>query len=295
MGGDPLVLGTAGHVDHGKTSLVRALTGRDTDRLAAEVERGMSIELGFAPLDLPSGRRVSLIDVPGHERFVRHMVAGSTGVDGYLLCVAADDGVMPQTREHLAVLDLLGVREGVVAITRSDLADPADATAQLRALLGPSPEIVAVCAPSGGGIDGLRDALERLVAGLPARRTGGRPRLFVDRAFTVRGTGTVVTGTLWGGGAISRGDLVRVLPGDRSARVRGVEVHDAPAESAAGGSPWPWPASPASRRPAGRASSPRETAGRAPSAWSRGCAGSTPRPRRRGAAGACASSSARPR
>ena len=234
MGGDPLVLGTAGHVDHGKTSLVRALTGRDTDRLAAEVERGMSIELGFAPLDLPSGRRVSLIDVPGHERFVRHMVAGSTGVNGYLLCLAADDGVMPQTREHMAVLDLLGVREGVVAITRSDLADPAPATAQARALLGPGPEIVPVCAPSGAGVADLRGALERLVAGLAPRRAAGRPRLFVDRAFTVRGTGTVVTGTLWGG-SIGRGDRVRVVPGDRAGRVRGVQVHDEPAERAAGG------------------------------------------------------------
>ena len=234
MGGDPLVLGTAGHVDHGKTSLVRALTGRDTDRLAAEVERGMSIELGFAPLDLPSGRRVSLIDVPGHERFVRHMVAGSTGVDGYLLCLAADDGVMPQTREHMAVLDLLGVREGVVAMTRCDLADPAPATAQARALLGPGIEIVPVCAPSGDGVADLRDALERLVAGLAPRRAGGRPRLFVDRAFTVRGTGTVVTGTLWGG-PIGRGDRVRVVPGGRAGRVRGVEVHDEPAERAAGG------------------------------------------------------------
>src|SRR5207248_3080439 len=119
----PLVLGTAGHVDHGKTALVLALTGRDTDRLAAEKARGISIELGFAPLRLPSGREVSLVDAPGHERFVRHMVAGATGVDGYLLCVAADDGVMPQTREHMAVLRLLGVRDGVVALTKADLAD----------------------------------------------------------------------------------------------------------------------------------------------------------------------------
>src|SRR5512132_757182 len=129
----PLTVGTAGHVDHGKTTLVRALTGRDTDRLPEERARGISIDLGYAPLALPSGRRLSLVDVPGHERFVRHMVAGATGVDGYLLCVAADDGVMPQTREHLAVLGLLGVRSGVVAVTRADLADPAPASAQVAA------------------------------------------------------------------------------------------------------------------------------------------------------------------
>jgi selenocysteine-specific elongation factor len=234
MGAEPLVLGTAGHVDHGKTSLVRALTGHDTDRLAAEKARGMSIELGFAPLDLPSGRRVSLVDVPGHERFVRHMVAGTTGVDGYLLCVAADDGVMPQTREHLAVLDLLGVDAGVVAVTRADLADPAAAAAQARALVGPATEIVPVCAPSGAGVDDLRAALDRLASRLTPRRAGGRPRLFVDRAFSVEGAGTVVTGTLWGG-AIARGDRVTVHPGGARARVRSIEVHDAPVDEAIGG------------------------------------------------------------
>ena len=279
-------------MDHGKTSLVRALTGRDTDRLAAEVDRGMSIELGFAPLDLPSGRRVSLIDVPGHERFVRHMVAGSTGVNGYLLCLAADDGVMPQTREHMAVLDLLGVREGVVAVTRSDLADPAPAMAQARALLGPGIEVVPVCAPSGDGIADLRDALERLVAGLAPRRAGGRPRLFVDRSFTVRGTGTVVTGTLWGG-PIARGDRVRVVPGGQAARVRGLEVHDEPAERATGGAwPSPWPASPATRRPGGRASCSRTARGSPRPVSSPACAGSTRPPPRRGAPAACACSSA---
>jgi selenocysteine-specific elongation factor len=231
---EPLVLGTAGHVDHGKTALVLALTGRDTDRLAAEKARGISIELGFAPLTLPSGRHVSLVDVPGHERFVRHMVAGTTGVDGYLLCVAADDGVMPQTREHLAVLGLLGVDAGVVAVTRSDLADPARATAAARALVGPDAEIVPVCAPSGEGVDDLRAALDRLAAGLRPRRAVGRPRLFVDRSFSAPGAGTVVTGTLWGSG-LARGDRVTVHPGGAEARVRGIEVHDAPVEEARGG------------------------------------------------------------
>ena len=231
---EPLVLGTAGHVDHGKTALVLALTGRDTDRLEAEKARGISIELGFAPLALPSGRRLSLVDVPGHERFVRHMVAGATGVDGYLLCVAADDGVMPQTREHMAVLGLLGVGSGVVAVTRSDLADPARAAAQVAALVGPGVEVVAVCAPRGEGLDELRAALDRLAAALRPRLRAGPPRLFVDRAFAVPGAGTVVTGTLWGG-ALARDDRVAVHPSGAVARVRGLEVHDAPVERAEGG------------------------------------------------------------
>src|SRR5256714_13341189 len=139
----PLTLGTAGHIDHGKTALVNALTGKNTDRLPEERSRGISIALGYAPLDLPSGRRLSLVDVPGHERFVRTMVAGASGVDLFLLCVAADDGVMPQTREHVAVLRQLGVTAGVVAITKSDLADPALAAREVRGLL-PDPPTVAV-------------------------------------------------------------------------------------------------------------------------------------------------------
>jgi selenocysteine-specific elongation factor len=230
----PLVLGTAGHVDHGKTTLVLALTGRDTDRLAAEKARGISIELGFAPLALPSGRRVSLVDVPGHERFVRHMVAGTSGVDAYLLCVAADDGVMPQTREHLAVLGLLGVADGVVAITRCDLADPGPATDQVRALVGEGPEVVPVSAPRGTGVPQLLAALDRLAARAASRRAEGPSRLFVDRAFSVAGAGTVVTGTLWGA-PVARGDHVAVHPSGARARVRGVQVHDAPVERAAGG------------------------------------------------------------
>ncbi len=162
----PLTLGTAGHIDHGKTVLVRALTGVDTDRLPEERERGISIELGYAPLDLPSGRRLSVVDVPGHERFVRTMVAGATGIDLYLMVVAADDGVMPQTREHAAVLAALGVGAGVVAITKADLADPARASEEAAALL-PGAEIVPVAAPRGEGLDALRAALDRVAAALP--------------------------------------------------------------------------------------------------------------------------------
>lgn len=228
-----LTLATAGHVDHGKTALVAALTGHDTDRLAEERARGISIELGFAPLDV-ADRRVSLIDVPGHERFVRHMVAGASGVDGYLLCVAADDGVMPQTREHLAVLDLLDVRDGVVAITKSALADPGSATAQVREMVAARVAIVPVDSLTGDGIPDLRDALARLVAGL-ARRVGGGPsRLFVDRSFSVAGAGTVVTGTLWGD-PIAAGTRVRVHPGDHPARVRTIQAHDRSVDRAEGG------------------------------------------------------------
>jgi selenocysteine-specific elongation factor len=231
---EPLVLGTAGHVDHGKTALVLALTGRDTDRLPAEKSRGISIELGFAPLDLPSGRRLSLVDVPGHERFVRHMVAGASGVDGYLLCVAADDGVMPQTREHLAVLRLLGVADGVVAVTKADLSPAGAAADAARELVGDGPEIVPVSAVAGDGLGQLRGALDRLAGRLRRRTAGGRPRLFVDRAFSLPGAGTIVTGTLWGEG-IGAGDRVVALPGGAAGRVREVQAHERTVARAAGG------------------------------------------------------------
>src|SRR5947199_4587512 len=150
----PLTLGTAGHIDHGKTALINALTGINTDRLPEERSRGISIELGYAPLDLPSGQRLSVVDVPGHERFVRTMVAGASGVDMFLLCVAADDGVMPQTREHVAVLNQLGVRSGVVAITKADIVDPAFAAEEVEELV-PGAPVVPVSALRDTGIDEL--------------------------------------------------------------------------------------------------------------------------------------------
>ncbi len=227
------MLGTAGHVDHGKTALVMALTGVDTDRLPEEKTRGISIELGFAQLQLGE-RSVSLIDVPGHERFVRHMVAGAGGIDAFLLCVAADDGVMPQTREHVAVLRLLGVHQGVVAITKCDLADPARAVAQVRELVGGAVPIVPVSAPNGIGLSELSDALDTLVDAVTRRRADGAARLFVDRAFTVHGSGTVVTGTLWGAPIVT-GDRVTVHPGGVAGRVRQIQVHDSGAPQADGG------------------------------------------------------------
>jgi selenocysteine-specific elongation factor len=230
----PLTLGTAGHIDHGKTALVGALTGKDTDRLPEEHERGISIELGYAPLDLPGGRRLSVVDVPGHERFVRTMVAGASGIDLFLLCVAADDGVMPQTREHAAVLRQLGVDHGVVAVTKSDLADPARAAVEAAELV-PGAESVAVSVRDRSGIDELLAVLERCAAALPGREAlGGPARLHVDRSFTLRGIGTVVTGTLWSG-SLAAGDQVCVLPQRLRARVRSVQVHDEPVERAAAG------------------------------------------------------------
>ncbi|MEA2458818.1 MAG: selenocysteine-specific elongation factor, partial [Thermoleophilaceae bacterium] len=233
-GAPPLTLGTAGHIDHGKTALIGALTGKLTDRLPEERRRGISIELGYAPLTLPGGRSLSVVDVPGHERFVRTMVAGATGVDMFLLCVAADDGVMPQTREHIAVLRHLGVSQGVVAITKSDTGDPAPAADEVAELV-PGAAIVPVSVLERTGLDEVLGALERVASRLPGRADAGGPtRLHVDRSFTLKGIGTVVTGTLWAG-SIAAGDAVRVLPRGLEARVRSVQVHDKPVERARAG------------------------------------------------------------
>ncbi len=231
----PLTLGTAGHIDHGKTALIRALTGVDTDRLPQERERGISIELGYASLTLPSGRALSVVDVPGHERFVRTMVAGATGVDLFLMTVAADDGVMPQTREHAAVLKALGVDTGIVAVTKADLADPELAMLEAAELL-PGVDTIPVSARTGLGVEEVRAALDRVVASVPSRADAAAigARLHIDRVFTIRGAGTVVTGTLWSG-VIERGAELRVLPGDRGVRVRSVQVHDAAVERAVAG------------------------------------------------------------
>jgi len=226
-----LVLGTAGHIDHGKSALVKALTGTDPDRLPEEKERGVTIELGFARLDLPSGRTMGVVDVPGHEKFVRQMVAGATGIDVVLLVVAADDGVMPQTREHLAIIDLLGISRGVVAITKSDLADD-DWLALVRAdverlLVGTSIEgapIVTVSAKTGAGLPELLRELDEVADQTASRQANLPMRLPVDRVFTIAGAGTVVTGTMWSGTA-KRDDAVEIYPSGVRGRVRGVQVH----------------------------------------------------------------------
>jgi selenocysteine-specific elongation factor len=237
----PVIVGTAGHIDHGKTALVRHLTGIDTDRLKEEKERGISIDLGFAHLVLPSGARVGIVDVPGHERFVKNMLAGATGIDVALLVVAADEGVKPQTREHLAIVDLLGIRRGVVALTKSDLAPPeriAGARAETESLLrGTGLEgapILAVSAVTGEGVASLLEALDRAAAGAGAREAGRPARLPIDRVFSIEGIGTVVTGTLWSG-AIRPGDALQILPSNRAVRVRRVEVHDAEVPAAEAG------------------------------------------------------------
>jgi selenocysteine-specific elongation factor len=221
----PLTVGTAGHIDHGKTWLVRALTGKDTDRLPEEQARGISIDLGYAPLDLPDGRRLSLVDVPGHERFVRTMVAGATGIDLFLLVIDAGEGARPQTHEHLAILRLLGVDRGVIAVTKADAVEPEAlelALDEARELV-PGSEVVAVSAKTGSGLDELRAALAR--ASVEAERADAPTRLYVDRVFSLRGIGTVATGTLWSG-RIAPGDVLRADPGAREVRVRSVQVHD---------------------------------------------------------------------
>ena len=230
----PLTVGTAGHIDHGKTALIAALTGVDTDRLPEEKARGISIALGYAPLRLPSGRRVSVVDVPGHERFVRTMVAGATGVDLYLMVVAADDGVLPQTIAHATVLTALGVTDGVVAVTKADIADPGPAAEAARELMG-GVEVVPCSARTGTGVPDVAAALDRVAARVASRAGGGGEALLhIDRSFTIRGAGTVVTGTLWSG-SVARGDVLTLLPRDMPVRVRGVQVHDEPVERAEAG------------------------------------------------------------
>jgi selenocysteine-specific elongation factor len=230
----PLTVGTAGHIDHGKTWLVRALTGKDTDRLPEEQARGISIDLGYAPLELPDGRRLSLVDVPGHERFVRAMVAGASGIDLFLLVVDAREGARPQTLEHLAVLRLLGVERGVVAITKIDSVDPETvelAVDEARELV-PEAEVVRVSAKTGDGLDELRAALARVP--VDERDATTPTRLWVDRVFSLAGAGTVATGTLWSG-TVAPGDLLRIEPTGRTTRVRTVHVHDAEVQEAAAG------------------------------------------------------------
>ncbi len=232
----PLTVGTAGHVDHGKTTLVRALTGKDTDRLPEEQARGISIDLGYAPLELPNGLVLSLVDVPGHERFVRTMVAGATGIDLFLLVVDAAEGARPQTHEHLAILRLLGVEHGVVAVTKADAVDSETlelAVEEARELV-PGAPVVAVSGVTGAGIDELRNALESVAQDTSQRRADYATRLYVDRVFTLRGIGTVVTGTLWSG-AIGEGDHLRLEPSGRDVRVRSVQVHDTAVERAEAG------------------------------------------------------------
>ena len=226
------VVGTAGHIDHGKSTLITTLTGIDPDRLVEEKRRGMTIDLGFAHMTLPSGREIGIVDVPGHARFMRNMLAGAHGLDAVLLVVAADEGVMPQTREHLEILDLLEVRRGIAVLTKTDLVEPdwlemvrAEVAAVLEETALRGAPVLGVSAVTGAGVKDLVAALDDLLQASEPRSDLGRPRLPIDRVFTMSGFGTVVTGTL-ADGTIRVGDEMEVAPGGRAVRVRGLQRHN---------------------------------------------------------------------
>src|ERR1700719_3713818 len=232
------IIGTAGHIDHGKTALIKALTGQDTDRLKEEKERGISIDLGFAYFTLPDGTRAGIVDVPGHERFIRNMLAGAHGIALVLFTVAADDGVMPQTEEHLDILHLLGTRRGIFVITKADLADAArirDVRDEIELLAdGTTLEgapVIEVSSISGLGLDKLREEIVRQLDGFQARRATGVFRLPLDRAFVIKGHGIVVTGTAMGA-TVAVGQKLRVLPSGIEVRARSIQVHGESVERA---------------------------------------------------------------
>jgi selenocysteine-specific elongation factor len=236
-----VVVGTAGHIDHGKTSLVKALTGTDTDRLPEEKARGITIDLGFAFLEEPDGLMIEIVDVPGHERFVKNMLAGVGGIDLAMLVIAADEGVMPQTREHLAICSLLHIRTGLIVLTKTDMVESDwielvrdDVASLVRGTFLEGAPVVAVSAKTGAGLDELRATLRRLAEAVPARGTEQLARLPIDRVFTIKGFGTVVTGTL-AAGALGVDDRVEVFPRGLVAKVRGLQVHGQAVERAAAG------------------------------------------------------------
>lgn len=236
-----IILGTAGHIDHGKTSLVKAVSGYDTDRLIEEKRRGITIELGFAALDLPSGTHIGIVDVPGHEKFVKHMVAGATGIDVVALIIAADEGVMPQTREHLEICTLLGVKRGLIALTKIDMVDEEwrelvqeDIRDFVTGTFLEKAPLIPVSSLTGEGIDAFIQRLDDICRDLPGRRPGGLFRLPVDRVFTMKGFGTVITGTLISG-KISVGEMISIYPARIKSKIRGLQVHDRPVNEAEAG------------------------------------------------------------
>src|SRR5215470_7363272 len=237
----PYIIGTAGHIDHGKTSLIKALTGQDTDRLKEEKERGISIDLGFAYFTLPDGQRTGIVDVPGHERFIRNMLAGAHGIDLVLFTVAADDGVMPQTEEHLDIVHLLGVKHAVFVITKADLVPPArirEVEEEIKILtfgtaLENSP-MLPFSAITGEGLPELREEIIRRLQQVGRAAPKGYFRLPVDRAFILQGHGVVVTGTAQSG-QVKAGDHVRALPGEQTFRVRSLQVHNRSVDAAGWG------------------------------------------------------------
>jgi len=227
-----IILGTAGHVDHGKTALIKALTGIDTDRLKEEKERGITIELGFAPLTLMNGQKIGIVDVPGHEKFVKNMVAGAGGIDLVVMVIAADEGVMPQTREHLEICELLGINRGLVALTKTDMVDEdwlalvqEDIRAFLEGTFLESSPIIPLSSITGAGLPDFLTALGEIISTLDERTDSGLFRLPVDRVFTMKGFGTVVTGTL-ASGRIKIGDTVEIMPSGAKAKIRGIQIHN---------------------------------------------------------------------
>lgn len=236
-----IILGTAGHIDHGKTSLVRFLTGIDTDRLKEEKERGITIELGFASMDLPDGIHIGIVDVPGHERFVRNMVAGVTGIDMVAMIIAADESIMPQTREHLEICCLLGLQHGLVVLTKKDLVEQEwldmvidDIRAFTAGTFLEDAPVVPVSSATGEGMDLLVETFEKIAEKIPERNSTGLFRIPVDRVFTMKGFGTVITGTL-ASGNISVGDNVMIYPERITSKIRGIQVHNKPVERARAG------------------------------------------------------------
>ena len=236
-----IILGTAGHIDHGKTSLIKAISGYDTDRLKEEKQRGITIELGFAALDLPSGIHIGIVDVPGHEKFVKNMVAGATGIDVVAMIIAADEGVMPQTREHLEICTLLGIRYGFIVLTKMDMVDEEWAELVREDLHGfvkgtflEDAPVIPVSSVTGKGIPEFIETLDNFCASITVKKPSGLFRLPVDRVFTMKGFGTVITGTLISG-SISVGETVRIYPGDTKSKIRGLQVHDQQVNTAEAG------------------------------------------------------------
>ena len=236
-----IIIGTAGHIDHGKTTLIRALTGRNTDRLKEEQDRGITIELGFTWFDLESGLRCGIIDVPGHEKFIQQMVSGVVGMDMVLLVVAADEGIMPQTREHLDILELLGIEKCILVLTKCDTVEPEwvdmmeeDIRKELKDTILENAPVVRVSSVTGEGIEALKKEIEKMVSALPERDTKGIPRLPIDRVFSLQGFGTIITGTLISG-TLHKGDALAIYPEGLKARIRNIQVHEQDAEFAEAG------------------------------------------------------------
>lgn len=236
-----IIIGTAGHIDHGKTTLIRAITGRNTDRLKEEQDRGISIELGFTYFDLPSGQRAGIIDVPGHEKFIKSMLAGVIGIDIVLLVVAADEGIMPQTLEHLAILDLLGIKKGFIVLTKSDLVEEEwielveeEIREEIKNTFLENSPILRVSSTKGTGIDKVTELVDKYALDLGERDLNDMPRLPVDRVFSISGFGTIVTGTLLSG-QFKTGEEIQIYPGNKRARIRSLQVHDNDVDIAYGG------------------------------------------------------------